>query len=44
MASMEAPGSKISNVQRLMMELGLKEDDLDDVMFDEKEAPPVEAR
>lgn len=39
MASDGASGSsEISDVDRMMKELGLREEDLDDVVFDEKEA------
>ena len=36
--------SGISDVEQMMRELGLKEADLDDVVFDEQEAPPNEPR
>ena len=32
--------SGASDVERMMAELGLNEEDLDDVIFDEKDAPP----
>ena len=35
---------EIDDVEALMKELGLREEDLDDVVFDEKEALPVAAR
>lgn len=41
MAAEGASGSSgASDVERMMAELGLKEEDLDDVIFDEKDAPP----
>lgn len=33
-----------AELERMMAELGLKEEDLDDVVYDEKEAPPEAAR
>ena len=50
MASNEASGAAaaeadgIDDVQLMMKELGLREEDLDDVVFDEKEAPEEAAR
>ena len=45
MASGGASGSSgVSDVERMMEELGLKEEDLDDVLFDEQQAPPEEPR
>ena len=50
MASNEASGAAaaeadgIDDVQLMMKELGLREEDLDDVVFDEKEAPPAATR
>ena len=45
MASEGASGSSgVSNVERMMEDLGLKEEDLDDVVFNEQEAPPEEPR
>ena len=35
-----ASSSGISDVEQMMKELGLKEEDLDDVIFDEQAAPP----
>ena len=35
-----AGSSGLSDVEKMMMELGLYEEDLNDVVFDEKEAPP----
>ncbi|KAI5008757.1 hypothetical protein ZWY2020_009805 [Hordeum vulgare] len=41
----EASGSSYATeVEQLMAELGLREEDLDDVVFDEKEAPPDAVR
>ena len=41
----EASGSSTaSEVEKMMAELGLREEDLDDVVFDEKEAPEGVAR
>ncbi|XBJ08347.1 hypothetical protein VPH35_013683 [Triticum aestivum] len=41
----EASGSSsASDVEKMMAELGLHEEDLDDVVFDEKAAPPEVAR
>ena len=34
----------VSDVERMMQELGLTEEDLDDVVFDEKDAPPETPR
>ena len=40
-----ASGSKAtSEVEQMMVELGLLEEDLDDVVFDEKEAPAAATR
>ncbi|KAI4998366.1 hypothetical protein ZWY2020_053708 [Hordeum vulgare] len=36
--------SSAADVEQLMAELGLREEDLDDVIFDEKEAPPEATR
>ena len=36
--------SEIDGVASLMKELGLREEDLDDVVFDDKTAPPEAAR
>lgn len=36
--------SGLSDVERMMKELGLREEGLDDVVFDEKEAPPESPR
>ncbi|KAI5009776.1 hypothetical protein ZWY2020_011913 [Hordeum vulgare] len=36
--------SSATNVEQLMAELGLREEYLDDVIFDEKEAPPEAIR
>ena len=45
---MAADGSQasegVSDVEKMMQELGLKEEDLDDVVFDEQEAPQAAAR
>ena len=38
------PPEGISDVARMMEELGLKEEDLDDVIFDEKDVPQAAAR
>ena len=35
--------SSVSDVDAMMKELGLREEDLDDVVFDEKDAPPAAA-
>ena len=41
----EASGSSsASEVEKMIAELGLREEDLDDVIFDEKDAPPEAAR
>ena len=34
----------VTDVEKMMQELGLKEEDLDDVVFDEKDAPAEAAR
>ena len=39
-----AGSSGVNDVEKMMMELGLREEDLDDVVFDEKEAPPDAVR
>ena len=40
----EASGSNTaSKVEKMMAELGLRKEDLDDVIYDEKEAPPDSA-
>ena len=39
-----ASSSGISDVEQMMKELGLKKEDLDDVVFDEQPAPPEGAR
>ena len=39
-----AGSSSAAEVEQLMAELGLREEDLDDVVFDEKEAPPAATR
>ena len=45
MAADGASGSSgLSDVEKKMMELGLREEDLYDVIFDEKEAPPESPR
>mgnify|MGYP000892097782 CR=1 FL=1 len=40
----EAGPTGVSDVEKMMQELGPKEEDLDDFVFDEKEAPPAAAR
>ena len=41
----EASGSNTaSDMENMMAELGFREEDLDDVVFDEKRAPPYETR
>ena len=42
--SATAGPAEIDDVDRLMKELGLREEDLDDVVFDAKEAPAEAAR
>lgn len=42
--SRSAGPSKTDDITTLMKELGLREEDLDDVVFDEDEAPPTVAR
>ena len=37
-----ADGSKGGNLDRLMQELAMKEDDMDDALFEEDDAPPEE--
>ena len=45
MADEGATGSSgLSDVEKMMQELGLREEDLDDVVFDEKDAPPESPR
>ena len=45
MASHEASGSSgISDMEKMMEELGLREEDLDDIVYDKKEAPEEGAR
>ncbi|KAM3271767.1 hypothetical protein ACQJBY_042147 [Aegilops geniculata] len=39
-ADASSGSSGASDVERMMAELGLREEDLDDVIFDEKDAPP----
>ena len=40
----EAPGSSSASLENMMAELGLHEEDLNDVVFDEKAAPPDATR
>lgn len=42
--SAAAGQTETDEVERMMKELGLREEDLDDVVFDEKDAPPEAAR
>lgn len=45
LTSSTASGSEaVSEVESLMKELGLREEDLDDVVFNEKEASPAATR
>ena len=45
MNSSGASGSgEVDDMQQMMAELGLREEDLDDVVFDEEEAPPEAVR
>ena len=39
-----AGSSGLNDVEKMMMELGLREEDLDDVVFDEQEAPSESPR
>ena len=45
MDSTGASGSSaVSDVEAMLKELGMREEDLDDIVFDEKEAPQEAAR
>ena len=44
MDSTGTSGSAVSDVEAMMKELGLREEDLDDNVFDEKEAPKEAVR
>lgn len=45
MASAETSDrTEVSDVEKMMQELGLREEDLDDVVFDEKDAPSEAVR